>query len=1021
MVNLNYPELKETQIQTLPPASLDTLRKMREDACTSSSAFDFKLQGQQRFLRRVLSPDSPTQNLLMAHGTGVGKTCSAIQVAEEYILRPEFQDKKVLVIANPAVQDNFKSQIFDISRVSVDADGLLLSKQCTGRRYLDILQRAQAQPLKWTDQAQREKLMSMASRILNEFYEFQGYTSFGNKIADAQLNRRNEDMDAWIHETFDNRLIIVDEAHNLRQGSETGAVEKIVSAALARIVQIANGITLVLLTATPMYDSFDEILDYFNLFLWNSRRQSPNQALKRADIFTPSGDFVSQQAETRFRELCENYISFVRGENPFTFPFRLPPPEDMIAKADRTQDVNGKEITFPRKYLTLTAAPMSEFQESIVKDLKLKALAEPRTICVYPENSDFSSSFNKEDGRYVYSGEQLLAPSKVATYSAKFASIMKCISQSKGIVFVYSNLVETGAQLFAMCLEEHGFSPAFGDSLLNTSGEVGAGSKGRYALFTSDTSDTDIKKALARLRRRENANGDEIRIIVASPKVSEGVDFRYVRQIHVLDPWFNMSRIEQVIGRGMRTCSHSLLPFEEQNCTVYLHACRFSSGTRETLDEHIYREYAERKAIGIAKVKKAVMQSAMDCTLELPVNSLPDDWLKLTITQTRSQDRESITLPLEKLTSSAFLDDSSFECKVSLSPEDPDHVRPLSAILDVKDEVLDKVIQLFQRKPVWKQTDLLANLKKYDPTLVKYILQNAISMGFQLKDKNGRIGRLEAKKDLFVFAMGPNDTLVDRLIPKIESASVPIEKRMVEPEEEEEDEEVPAELEVKQERFIEKVNSHSWPEYARTFSPEVLEWYYVDHILSKKEKITRVLDVLSEDFDNAPPYAKPLLVYNDEDDSYFFVLGSGQFYNSDYDEFTPIAEQKDSYIDWTTNLKQKYIDSSGDIFATLKEGTLTFNVDEKTLPIKRASRSKNIGGRSCTTYKVEFLDAFAEWLGVAFPKGVSQKPQRCMYIDLLVRKAILEKKSGVVWFTPEEWSILTEDEHRGDLRKKLKE
>jgi hypothetical protein len=1020
MVNLNYPELKETQIQTLPPASLDTLRKMREDACTSSSAFEFKLQGQQRFLRRVLSPDSPTQNLLMAHGTGVGKTCSAIQVAEEYILRPEFQDKKVLVIANPAVQDNFKSQIFDISRVSVDADGLLLSKQCTGRRYLDILQRAQAQPLKWTDQAQREKLMSMASRILNEFYEFQGYTSFGNKLADAQLNRRNEDMDNWIHTTFDNRLIIVDEAHNLREGSETGAAEKIVSAALKRIVQIANGITLVLLTATPMYDSFDEILDYFNLFLWNSRKQAPNQALKRADIFTPSGDFVNQKAESRFRELCENYISFVRGENPFTFPFRLPPPENMIAKSDRKQDVNGKEITFQRKYLTLTAAPMSEFQESIVKDLKLKALAEPRTICVYPENGDFSDSFNKEDGKYVYSGEQILAPSKVATYSAKFASVMKCISESKGIAFVYSNLVETGAQLFAMCLEEHGFSPAFGDSLLNTSGEVGVGSKGRYALFTSDTSDTDIKKALARLRRRENANGDEIRVIVASPKVSEGVDFRYVRQIHVLDPWFNMSRIEQVIGRGMRTCSHSLLPFEEQNCTVYLHACRFSSGTRETLDEHIYREYAERKAIGIAKVKKAVMQSAMDCTLELPVNSLPLDWLKLTITQTRSQDRESVSLPLEKMTSSAFLDDSSFECKVSPSPEDPDHVRPLSAILDVKDEVLDKVIQLFQRKPVWRQADLLANLKKYDPTLVKYILQNAISMGFQLKDKNGRIGRLEAKNGLFAFAIGPNDTLVDRLIPKIESASVPLQQRIVEQPEEEEEEE-PAELEVKQERFIEKVNSYNWPEYARTFSPEVLEWYYVDHILTKKEKITRVLDVLSEDFDNAPPYAKPLLVYNDDDDSYFFVLGSGQFYNSDYDEFTPIAEQKDSYIAWTNNLKQKYIDSSDAIFATLKEGTLIFNVDEKTLPIKKAARSKNIGGRSCTTYKVEFLDAFAEWLGVPFPKGVSQKPQRCMYIDLLVRKAVLDKKPGVVWFTPEEWSVITEDEHRTDLRKKLKE
>jgi superfamily II DNA or RNA helicase len=118
-------------------------------------------------------------------------------------------------------------------------------------------------------------------------------------------------------------------------------------------------------------------------------------------------------------------------------------------------------------------------------------------------------------------------------------------------------------------LEEHGFKSATGEPLLGkTSGEIAAGSKGQYALFTSETSDSEIKKTLARLRRRENLNGEDIRVIVASPKVSEGVDFRYVRQIHVLDPWFNMSRIEQVIGRGMRTCSHSLLPFEEQNCTV---------------------------------------------------------------------------------------------------------------------------------------------------------------------------------------------------------------------------------------------------------------------------------------------------------------------------------------------------------------------------------------------------------------------------------------------------------------------
>ncbi len=83
MVNLTFPELKETKGQTLPPANEDTLKQLREEMCSQSASRDFKLQNYQRFLRRVISPDSPVRNLLMVHGTGTGKTCSAIQIAEE--------------------------------------------------------------------------------------------------------------------------------------------------------------------------------------------------------------------------------------------------------------------------------------------------------------------------------------------------------------------------------------------------------------------------------------------------------------------------------------------------------------------------------------------------------------------------------------------------------------------------------------------------------------------------------------------------------------------------------------------------------------------------------------------------------------------------------------------------------------------------------------------------------------------------------------------------------------------------
>ena len=72
-------------------------------------------QKHQELLRNFFNPNTPYKNLLVFHGTGTGKTCTAIQISEEYITRPEFQEKTVLVLANPAVQDNFKNQIFNVS------------------------------------------------------------------------------------------------------------------------------------------------------------------------------------------------------------------------------------------------------------------------------------------------------------------------------------------------------------------------------------------------------------------------------------------------------------------------------------------------------------------------------------------------------------------------------------------------------------------------------------------------------------------------------------------------------------------------------------------------------------------------------------------------------------------------------------------------------------------------------------------------------------------------------------------
>jgi len=1013
MVNTTYPELQETKTPSLPTADVTILKSMRDDMCLKSK--DFKLQTQQRFLRRVLSPESPVRNLLMVHGTGTGKTCTAIQIAEEYVIRPEFQGKKVLILANPSVQDNFKEEVFslDARKVVEDPDGLLLSKQCTGRRYLEMLQRAQAEPIRLSDQSSKQKLLRMAERLVGEFYEFRGYESFATYIDSQKIGKTPNDYNKWVHDNFDDRLIIVDEAHNLRVSGETSDASKLSALAIQHILTTAKGVVLVLLTATPMFDQFDEIIYYFNLFLWNDRRLDPTKNISVSEIFDEQGNFREGQ-EVRFRGWCQDYVSYIRGENPFTFPFRLPPPDNLIAEIDRTTDIFGEKIKVPRRYLKLTKSFVSPFQEKALKRVQIRATTDPNLICTYPDYKPFEDVFERVDNQLQYRKdvEKFLAPSKVGFYSSKFGLIMNMINNSTGLVFVYSNLVKEGADLFAMCLEEHGYNNAIADNFLrSTSGETPKGSKGKYVVFSGATGDIEIRKTLRRLKSRDNIDGSDIRVIIASPKVSEGVDFSFVRQIHVLDPWWNMSRIEQVLGRGMRTCSHSLLPFENQNCTVYLHVCRYPDSKQESPDEYIYRVGVEEKGARIARVKKIIMESSMDCELQYTINNLPDDWRNLEIPQIRVQDKKELTLTLEEMSAPTFEDTvTDLVCRVQKKEVDPSHVRPLSAILDIRDEVFDKLITLFLKKPIWSIEDLYKTplLKKYSKDVLNYLIQNAIESKFDLKDKNGRLGKLRSTNNILSLTFEENDTLTEKLVP--DDKGIPAEIQIPKAE-------VVVVKEVGEVNLEQKREAYEWPEFASEFDKDVLDWYILDSVLAPEERTKYLLSV---DWTNPPVYASPLLVTM-KNGKQMYVMGSKNIYNQEKQQITPIGEEEDAYLKWVYNLKNKFLENRETIFASMKESVIRFNIDEKSTDIRRAPRTKTIDGRACISFTEPVLNSFAEWLsGNTFPKSVATKKDRCMYVDLLIRRAILQKKDDIFWLTPQELEILNEDENRKDLLKKLK-
>ena len=66
-------------------------------------------------------------------------------------------------------------------------------------------------------------------------------------------------------------------------------------------------------------------------------------------------------------------------------------------------------------------------------------------------------------------------------------------------------------------------------------------------------------------------DGSRIKIMLGSPSIKEGVSLLRIDQIHILEPYWNLSRIQQIIGRGIRFCSHKDLPKYKQTVKVYLY------------------------------------------------------------------------------------------------------------------------------------------------------------------------------------------------------------------------------------------------------------------------------------------------------------------------------------------------------------------------------------------------------------------------------------------------------------------
>ena len=326
------------------------------------SQSEYELLPQQAFVRNFMSFQTPYNSLLLFHGLGSGKTCSAIGVCEEMrdYLKQMGIPKRIIIVASPNVQDNFKLQLFDERKLK-EVDGIWTTKGCLGNKLLKEINPTGMKGLT------KEKVVELVKNIIKASYYFVGYTQFSNDIVRSQGTNPSPDVkERNLENEYSDRLIVIDEVHNIRISDDNENKE--VAKNLMYLVSVVSNMRLLLLSATPMFNSYTEIVWLLNLMNMNDRRG----IIGISDIFdNKTGELTPDGIKLLIRK-ANGYVSYVRGENPYTFPFRVYPnkfaPKNNTIQSKEDYplyNLNGNKIDETTKIdkLDLFVVPIGSVQE----------------------------------------------------------------------------------------------------------------------------------------------------------------------------------------------------------------------------------------------------------------------------------------------------------------------------------------------------------------------------------------------------------------------------------------------------------------------------------------------------------------------------------------------------------------------------------------------------------------------------------------------------------------------------------
>ena len=382
----------------------------------------------------------------------------------------------------------------------------------------------------------------------------------------------------------------------------------------------------------------------FQFGIYESARREERKSEKKKPKQTV-GELYEDSSST-YRIFSRLYCNFVMPERPI--PLRN-------KKKEGEADVKEAEADVSEMSDLLKQARKEEAKQDVIDEQEGEV--EGDQILDLIGGIDYKERLDRALKHIEEHSNDFLTPEALQTYSPKFLHALENIQDPnhQGLHLVYSQFrTMEGIGIFSLVLDKNGFTRF--KIKKNSNGvwsididEVNQG-KPTYALYTG-TETSEEKEMLRHIYNGEwdqipesisielnkiaknNNMGEIIKVFMITSSGSEGINLRNTRYVHIMEPYWHPVRLEQVIGRARRICSHKALPLALQTVEVFVYLMTFTPEQLKTddaielkrkdlskalphvpmtSDQYLY-EISEIKSNLTAQLTDAVKESSFDC------------------------------------------------------------------------------------------------------------------------------------------------------------------------------------------------------------------------------------------------------------------------------------------------------------------------------------------------------------------------------------------------------------------------